>query len=241
MNATESRVLIRDRWIIHISVVVSYFAKAVTKGVAGVMLGSPPLINDALHGALDIGEHGLIAWVGKHARREKESLYPLGRKPLLDIVGLVIGLGIAGLALKCLQDAVAALWAIMNSLFGLAAQLPSFILAILPSQELDANEGTIWLVGLIFVACATVSLVIYRIETSLARKHRLKEYLDDAMELRQDAILELATGGCFLLAWLIMLTLRHGFGKTEARHCNIRRDKRDKRQEKKNSVVPWPG
>jgi divalent metal cation (Fe/Co/Zn/Cd) transporter len=208
----DSTELTRDRWIIHVAVVVSYFAKAVTKGVAGVILASPPLINDALHGALDIGEHGLIAWVGKHARKQREALYPLGRKPLLDIVGMVIGFSIAGLALKCLKDAIAALWAILDATFGLAARLPSLILEILPSPEPGAGENTIWLVGLIFVACASVSLVIYRIEASLARKHKLKEYLDDALELRQDATLELATGSCILLAWILILTLRHGFG-----------------------------
>lgn len=209
---TESRELIRDRWVIHAAVVASYFAKAVTKGVAGIMLGSPPLINDALHGALDIVEHGLIAWVGRHARRAREALYPLGRKPLLDVVGLVIGLGIAGLALKCLQDAIAALWAILEGFFALSAKLPSFLVGILPTSEVGGADGKIWLVGVIFVLCASISLVIYRIETTLARKHRLKEYVDDAMELRQDATLELATGICVLFAWGLILLLRYGFG-----------------------------
>jgi divalent metal cation (Fe/Co/Zn/Cd) transporter len=212
MKGVESRELIRDRWVIHAAVVASYFAKAVTKGVAGIMLGSPPLINDALHGALDIVEHGLIAWVGRHARKAREALYPLGRKPLLDVVGLVIGLGIAGLALKCLQDAIAALWAILETFLGLSAKLPFFLVAMLPTSAIGATDGKIWLVGVIFISCASVSLVIYRIETTLARKHRLKEYVDDAMELRQDATLELATGICVLFAWGLILLLRYGFG-----------------------------
>jgi len=211
MKDITAYTLTRDKWIIHVAVVISYFAKALAKGVLGVILHAPVLINDALHGAIDIGEHCLIALVGKQARKAKETLYPLGRKPLLDIVGLVIGLGMAWLALKCVKDSLVSLSVIIDSSTLFYDKLPALLLKFFPKSKPEVFTEHIWIVGLVFILCACLSLFVYRVESQLAKKHHLKEYLDDAMELEHDAMMELGTGSSILIAWGLIFILEKGF------------------------------
>lgn len=208
MTDRENTILTRDTWIIHVAVVVSYFGKATVKAVSGFLLGSAPLINDSIHSVIDIWEHGLIAVVGRQARKEAEARFPLGRKPLLDVVGFVIGLSMAGLGLKCLTDGCAAALHAMDVMFGVKGLLPSWLASLLPELTHYGTPSNIWIVGAIFTACALVSFAVYYLEYGLARKHRLKEYKDDATELKQDAVLELATGLCVLGAWLLVVVVR---------------------------------
>jgi len=208
MKDRENTNLTRDTWIIHVAVVLSYFGKATVKAVSGFLLGSPPLINDSIHSIIDIWEHGLIAVVGRQARKEAEARFPLGRKALLDVVGFVIGLSMAGLGLKCLKDGFAAALHAMDVMFGIKGLLPSWLASLLPELTHYGTPSRIWIVGAIFTACALVSFAVYYLEYGLARKHRLKEYKDDATELRQDAVLELATGLCVIGAWLLVIVVR---------------------------------
>jgi divalent metal cation (Fe/Co/Zn/Cd) transporter len=198
--------------VIHCSVVCSYFGKAVTKAIAGVLLGSPPLINDAIHGFLDIGEHVLIAVVGRTARKAEEARFPLGRKPLLDVVGFVIGLSVAGLGLKCLRDGLVASLRALELTVGIFQYFPSAWIRHLPDPPDYSIASKAWVAGSIFTACAIVSFVVYWLEYRLAERHRLKEYKDDAVELRQDAVLELATGSCLLMAWVVAFSLERWSG-----------------------------
>lgn len=205
--------LARDTWIIHVAVVLSYFGKATVKAVCGFYFGSPLLINDSIHSIIDIWEHALVAVVGKQARKEAEARFPLGRKPLLDVVGFVIGLSMAGLALKCLKDGFSAALHAMDLMFGIKGLLPSWLTRLLPELTRYGTPSQLWIIGAIFIACALLSFLVYPIEYGLARKHRLKEYQDDATGLWQDAVLELATGLCVLGAWLLVIVVRASAGK----------------------------
>ena len=166
--------------IIHILVVASYTIKSLSKALFGFfILHSTPLIIDAVHGSVDILEHIIISIAGHFARKEPDEKYPVGRKTLLDIVGLAIGISVLSLSISC------------------------FVNAIRGGQHkyLIQSRENIAYVGIIFLACSCISWITFVFEKRLAVRYSLREYVDDANELGQDAILELAAGLAAVIAW----------------------------------------
>jgi len=186
--------------VIHGSVISSYLAKAIGKGVAGLLLLSPPLVTDALHSTLDIAEHLVIWLAGRHARTEDRERYPLGRMPLLDLIGFTIGLSVTFLAFTCLCHGLGSLLVLSDLLWGLSSVVPEWIRDhVFPSHP-AASPGKMALAGTVFLASGALSWAVYVVEKSLAESHGLREYVSDAEELRNDGLLELTVGAVAIVA-----------------------------------------
>lgn len=166
--------------IIHIVVIASYAIKSSIKAVFGVfILDSIPLVIEAIHGIVDIFEHIIISIAGYFARKEPDEKFPIGRKPLLDIIGMVIGISVILLAITCFK----------NAIFGDSSNSTEY-----------GREG-IAKVSLVFIICSVISWIVFFFEKRLAIKNSLREYVEDANELSHDAVLELGAGLVGAIAW----------------------------------------
>ncbi len=166
-------------FIIHIVVIASYAIKSSIKTVFGIfLLGSIPLIIEAVHGLIDIIEHIIISIAGYFARKEPDEKFPIGRKPLLDVIGMVIGISVILLAVTCFK----------NAMFG-------------NSDNSSYGREGIAKLSLVFLFCSVISWIVYFFEKRLAIKNSLREYVDDADELSHDAVLELGAGLAGVAAW----------------------------------------
>ena len=193
-------------WVIHITVCGGYLLKAIAKLAGGIVLSSPVLINDGLHGIIDIVEHGIITVVSKIARDGNLSKYPLGKMPLLDIIGLVIGLSVICLGFKCLAEALGLTALALNHLWNISNIIPVWLWDVLVNDK-SYRQLSPLPIALIMLGCWTVSIVTHRIEISLAVLHDWKEYKVDANELFQNSLLELITGlGMLIVAGVLYIS-----------------------------------
>jgi len=208
----------RRRRRITLIVCGTYLIKATLKLIGGIATISPALIYDGIHSLADIAEHLSVTYAGYHARKPDHGRYPLGRGPLLHLIGLLIFIGIVVLGLQCVWDGVSSVGTVAVNILADSAQLPTWVTAGLASpSEIGSNA---WVAALVMLGSFAISNSVWQWESREARVLRLPELVDDAEELRSDSYIELSVGLGILLGWLAMLTSRQ-FGWHEFTITNI--------------------
>ncbi len=170
----------------------SYAAKVAAKAVGGWLFASPVLIVEAVHGLKDILDQFLLRWVSSYGRKAPDHDFPIGRRPILHVTSLTIGVLIVLLGLDVARNGL--------GLLGLW-QADSGLVALLTPEagRVGATLG-LALSAVVLIGSGVISAIQYRFVVREARAAKLSEYLADARELKGDIAVEGLLASALLLA-----------------------------------------
>jgi divalent metal cation (Fe/Co/Zn/Cd) transporter len=195
--------------LISVVVISSYLLKSTSKIIGGAVMSIPVLVADGIHGLFDIAEHGFLVLGGFFARKQNKEKYPLDRQPLIDLLGLGIYIGLVAFALIIITQSVKMFATAVVKLEWITATLPGWLEY---ESELAAFNPQFYLfAAVILLVSYGISEWVYRFEYRLADKHNIREMKADAIGLRSDGWLELATGLSLFFAWILIQTLSDVF------------------------------
>lgn len=168
-------------------VIVMYVAKALCKITMGNSINSPMVAGDGWHNVADIFEALAVVAVIFVARMPSSKEYPFGRKNIEFFTKLLIG---GGLAFMAVRFAV-------SSVVGLLAMVPSVdqaVRAIVPlpvHEPLIMSSGTFpWIVG-ITAGSMLLSLFVSRYQIFVGKQSGHASLVADGEETASDGRIEL--------------------------------------------------
>jgi cation diffusion facilitator family transporter len=187
-----------------IAVLSMYTAKTVSKAIVGLTFNVGTLISDATHNIADIIQYLAISISTRIARKEKLQEFPVGRKNLESIVGIAIGISLLIVGLQFLGSG---LLKTVNA-FGIVEWMINKTSLNLRFLLLEQSHVSItsFLIAVIFLGSAIISLPVYFYERKNAEDLDSDAFRADAKELRVDMLVEISLGIGFVFAKIFNLS-----------------------------------